>query len=68
MSLGGGGLKIGMMSDTHDRLEAVKKAVELFNSERVEHVLHAGDLVSPFVAPKFKELKAKLHYVWGNNE
>ena len=61
-------MKIGMMSDTHDRLEAVEKAVKLFNSERVEHVLHAGDLVSPFVAPKFKELKAKLHYVWGNNE
>jgi putative phosphoesterase len=61
-------LKIGLMSDTHDRLEAVERAVELFNSERVEHVLHAGDLVSPFVTPKFKELRAKLHYVWGNNE
>lgn len=30
--------------------------------------MHAGDLVSPFVAPKFVKLKAKLHYVWGNNE
>lgn len=56
------------MSDTHDRLEAVEKAVKLFNSEKVEHVLHAGDLVSPFVAPKFRELRAELHYVWGNNE
>lgn len=56
------------MADTHDRLEAVEKSVELFNRERVEHVLHAGDLVSPFVAPKFKELRAKLYYVWGNNE
>ena len=61
-------MKIGMMSDTHDRLEAVEKAVKLFNSERVEHVLHAGDLVSPFVAPKFKELKAKLIGVFGNND
>ena len=61
-------MKIGLMADTHDRLEAVEKAIEFFNRERVEHVLHAGDLVSPFVALKFKELKAKLHYVWGNNE
>lgn len=61
-------MKIGVMADTHDRLESVEKAVEFFNRERVEHVLHAGDLVSPFVAPKFKELRAKLHYVWGNNE
>jgi len=56
------------MADTHDRLEAVEKAVEFFNREGVEHVLHAGDLVSPFVAPIFKKLNAKLHYVWGNNE
>ena len=61
-------MKIGLMADTHDRLEAVKEAVNFFNREGVEHVLHAGDLVSPFVAPKFAKLKAKLHFVWGNNE
>ena len=61
-------MKIGVMSDTHDRLEAVDKAIEFFNKEKVEHVLHAGDLVSPFVAPRFSKLKMKLHYVWGNNE
>jgi putative phosphoesterase len=56
------------MSDTHDRLDAVNKAVSLFNSEGVTDVLHAGDLVSPFVVRLFSNLKAKLHYVWGNNE
>lgn len=61
-------MKIGLMSDTHDRLEAVEKAIDLFNREGLEHVLHAGDLVSPFVAPRFSRLRAKLHYVWGNNE
>jgi len=61
-------MKVGIMSDTHDRLEAVEKAIDLFNREGVEHVLHAGDLVSPFVAPKFAKLRAKLHIVWGNNE
>jgi len=61
-------VKIGLMADTHDRLEVVEKAVDFFNRERVKHVLHAGDLVSPFVAPSFARLKAKLHFVWGNNE
>ncbi|MEW6222885.1 MAG: metallophosphoesterase [Candidatus Hadarchaeota archaeon] len=61
-------MKIGIMSDSHDRIDAVDKAVEFFNQQKVEHVLHAGDLVSPFVAPRFSKLKAKLHYVWGNNE
>jgi putative phosphoesterase len=59
---------IGAMSDTHDRLDAVDKAISFFNSREVTDVLHAGDLVSPFVAPLFSKLKAKLHFVWGNNE
>lgn len=56
------------MSDTHDRLDAVEKAISFFNTREVTDVLHAGDLVSPFVVPLFTKLKAKLHYVWGNNE
>jgi putative phosphoesterase len=59
---------IGAMADTHDRLDAVNKAISFFNSQEVTDVLHAGDLVSPFVAPLFSRLKAKLHFVWGNNE
>lgn len=59
---------IGAMSDTHDRLDAVEKAISFFNTREVTDVLHAGDLVSPFVVPLFTKLKAKLHYVWGNNE
>jgi putative phosphoesterase len=59
---------IGAMSDTHDRLDAVEKAISFFNSQEVTDVLHAGDLVSPFVVRLFSKLKAKLHYVWGNNE
>ncbi|MFW5911853.1 MAG: metallophosphoesterase [Candidatus Hadarchaeota archaeon] len=61
-------MKIGVIADTHDNQESVAAAVEFFNSEGAEHVLHAGDLVSPFTASKFEDLKAKLHYVWGNNE
>lgn len=60
-------MKVGLMADTHDRIDAVERAIDFFNRAGVEHVLHAGDLVSPFVAPKFAKLKAKLHFVWGNN-
>jgi hypothetical protein len=61
-------MKIGLIADTHDKLDAVEKAVKCLNEQEIEHVLHAGDLVSPFVATKFRDLKAKLHIVWGNNE
>ncbi|MCX8150963.1 MAG: metallophosphoesterase [Candidatus Bathyarchaeota archaeon] len=59
---------IGLISDTHDNLAMVEKAIERFNSEKVELVLHAGDYVSPFVIPKFKTLKCRLIGVFGNND
>ena len=61
-------MKIGVLSDSHDRLEAIKLAVARFNREGVQHVFHAGDIISPFTVPSFKPLKAKLHIVWGNND
>lgn len=61
-------LMIGLISDTHDRLSMVDKAIKVLNSENVGLVLHAGDYVSPFVIPRFKGLKAKLIGVFGNND
>ena len=59
---------IGIMSDTHDNLPAIRKAVELFNRENVELVIHAGDYVAPFVAWELRKLKAPLRGVFGNND
>jgi len=58
----------GLIADTHDHLPMVEKAIKRLNEENVELVLHAGDYVAPFVIPKFKELKAKLIGVFGNND
>jgi putative phosphoesterase len=46
----------------------VDRAIKRLNEENVEIVLHAGDYVSPFVIPRFKELRAKLVGVFGNND
>ena len=59
---------VGLIADTHDRLPMVDKAVKKLNEEKVGLVLHAGDYVAPFVIPKFKELKARLIGVFGNND
>lgn len=59
---------IGIISDSHDDLNAIRKAVEFFNNNDVKAVLHAGDIVSPFTARAFKELKSKLYFVFGNND
>lgn len=60
--------KIGIMSDSHDNMDAIKKAVEIFNEENVELVLHAGDIVSPFTAEAFKDLKCDMILIYGNND
>ncbi len=59
---------IGLISDTHDNLPMIEKAVKRLNDENVELVLHAGDYVSPFVIPKFKALNCTLIGVFGNND
>ncbi len=59
---------IGVISDTHDNLRAVSKAVEYFNESKVGLVLHAGDYVSPFVSRVFKKSKSPIKGVFGNND
>jgi uncharacterized protein len=59
---------IGLISDTHDNLPAVEKAVKFLNESKVGLVLHAGDYCSPFVIPKFKALNCSLVGVFGNND
>ncbi|HKZ88535.1 MAG TPA: metallophosphoesterase [Candidatus Bathyarchaeia archaeon] len=59
---------IGLISDTHDNLPMVEKAVQRLNQEKVNLALHAGDYCSPFVIAKFKALNCKLIGVFGNND
>jgi hypothetical protein len=61
-------VKVGIISDTHDNLPLVDRAIEKLNKEKVGLVLHAGDYVAPFTVLRFKKLKAKLIGVFGNND
>ena len=61
-------MKIGILSDTHDRLPLLERAVERFNAEGVDLVLHAGDFVSPFTAIPLSKLEAEFAGVFGNND
>jgi len=59
---------IGAISDTHDNLPIVEKAIKYLNDQKVGLVLHAGDFVAPFTIPKLKQLNCKLIGVFGNND
>ncbi len=61
------------MSDTHDRLENIKKAVDIFNKENIDFLVHCGDYVAPFVVRAFEGLDEKIkngnfYGVFGNND
>ena len=58
---------IGLMSDTHDNVPYIKKAIERLNEERVKLVLHAGDYISAFTAKPYEDLDSPLIGVFGNN-
>jgi hypothetical protein len=59
-------MQVGVISDTHDNVPAVERAVEAFESRGVETVLHCGDVVAPPVVPLFDGFT--LHAVIGNND
>lgn len=58
---------IGLISDTHDNVPYIKKAVTRLKEERVKLVLHAGDYIAPFTAKPYAELDVPLIGVFGNN-
>ncbi len=61
-------MKLGIIADSHENMPLIAKAVELFNRQEVDLVLHAGDFISAITAKEFKKLKAKLIGVFGNND
>ena len=59
---------IGILSDSHDNLEAIARAVSFFNENKVTLVLHAGDIISPFTVKEFRKLSCPLVLAYGNND
>ena len=59
---------IGAVSDSHDNLPLIEKAVKTLNEQKVTLVLHAGDFVSPFTIARFAKLDCQFIGVFGNND
>jgi putative phosphoesterase len=59
---------IGIISDSHDDMQAIRKAVDSFKARGVSYVIHAGDLISPFTFEVFSELTCGFSAVFGNND
>ncbi|WP_148682348.1 metallophosphoesterase [Pyrobaculum neutrophilum] len=62
---------LGVMSDSHDNVWAIRRAAEELKRRGVGLVLHAGDWVAPFSARALREALGegiRVVGVWGNNE
>ena len=59
---------IGVISDTHDNLTKLDRAVSFFNKQNVSFVLHAGDYVAPFSVARLSKLACDWRGVFGNND
>ena len=59
---------IGILSDTHDNIPLVKKAIGVFNEKEVGYVIHAGDYTSPFTLKLFQNLQCDYTGIFGNND
>ncbi len=61
-------MKLGLISDTHDNLDVTCQAIEFFESQEVDAVIHCGDMVAPFTAELFDRDSFDFYCVRGNND
>lgn len=61
-------MRIGVISDTHDRLPTLDAGLELLTQRNVEAIIHPGDVIAPFAAKRLLAWKGPLHITYGNND
>src|SRR5947208_654632 len=57
---------IGILSDTHDRADAMKAAIDVLRQHGAEFYIHCGDVGGERVLDQLVGLPAA--FVWGNND
>ncbi|MEO6444967.1 MAG: metallophosphoesterase [Gemmatimonadaceae bacterium] len=61
-------MKVGLLSDTHDRLPAIEALLRYMQDRGVGMVLHAGDFCAPFALKPFIALNIPMVGVFGRND
>ncbi len=57
---------IGILSDTHDHVDAMAAAMQVLQAGGAEHFIHCGDVGGPAILDHLAGVHASL--VWGNND
>ncbi len=61
-------MRIGVISDTHDRLPTLDRGLAILQGRGVELIIHPGDVVAPFAAKRLLAWPGPLHITYGNND
>ncbi len=59
---------IGIISDSHDNVKNLEKALSILKDRKVEAIIHCGDLCAPFMVPELDKAGVPVHLVFGNIE
>jgi putative phosphoesterase len=59
---------IAVMSDSHDNIWRLRKALEIITAARAEMIIHCGDFVAPFMLKALEKADIPVHGVFGNND
>jgi putative phosphoesterase len=61
-------MKVAIVADSHDNLDALSYWVDYYNQKNTDRLLHAGDLISPFTVPVLSDFNGTVDAVFGNND
>ena len=62
-------MKIAILSDSHDNIWTLEKALDEVSRQKCDVLLHCGDLVAPFILAQMAEaFGGSIHVVEGNND
>lgn len=59
---------IAIMSDSHDHIWNVRKALQVLHSQKVGSIIHCGDIIAPFTLRELAAFEGPFHWVLGNND
>jgi hypothetical protein len=61
-------MNIAIMSDSHDNIWNLEKALTLIRNEGAEMIIHCGDFVAPFMLRELETANIPVYGVLGNND
>lgn len=61
-------MQIAVMSDSHDHIWNLQKALNIIKRQKIGMIIHCGDFVAPFMLHELNRAGVPVHGVFGNND